>query len=227
MGDDRACGDSGALRGGRMDAVKWKQFLKKDNIIIFILAGVLLFIIAMPTQKTESQSGQNLFSAAKESASAIGNGGTGKEASSSHDIEDSFGTDQEQAYVRGLEEQLKDALEDVAGVGKVTIMITLQSSKELVVEKEEPVSRSSTTETDSKGGSRNVQSSEFQQKVVYVTKSGDSEPYVVKTYAPRIEGILVVAQGAGTGTVNSTISEIVQALFGVEPHKIKVVKMGS
>lgn len=227
MGDDRAGGDSGALRGGKMDAVKWKQLLKKDNIIIFILAGVLLFIIAMPTKKTESLSGKDLFSAAKESSSAIGDAGAGKEDLASHDTGVSSDADAERAYVRGLEEQLKDALEDVAGVGRVTIMITLKSSKELVVEKEEPVSRSSTTETDSKGGSRNVQSSEFQQKVVYVTKSGDSEPYVVKTYTPSIEGVLVVAQGAGTGTVNSTISEIVQALFGVEPHKIKVVKMGS
>ena len=43
--------------------------------------------------------------------------------------------------------------------------------------------------------------------------------------SPEIEGVLVVAEGAGNGTVNRTIVEIVQALFGVEAHKVKVVKM--
>ena len=36
---------------------------------------------------------------------------------------------------------------------------------------------------------------------------------------------LVVAEGAGKGTVSHSIVEIVQALFGVEAHKVKVVKM--
>ena len=38
-------------------------------------------------------------------------------------------------------------------------------------------------------------------------------------------GDVVVAQGAGTGTVNRNITDVVQALFDVEAHKVKVVKM--
>ena len=34
-----------------------------------------------------------------------------------------------------------------------------------------------------------------------------------------------MAEGAGNGTVNRTIVEIIQALFGVEAHKVQVVKM--
>lgn len=48
---------------------------------------------------------------------------------------------------------------------------------------------------------------------------------MVKTLTPEIEGVLVVAEGAGSGTVNKNITEIVQALFDVEAHKVKVVKM--
>ena len=59
----------------------------------------------------------------------------------------------------------------------------------------------------------------------YRTEGGTSEPYVVKTLSPEIEGVLVVAEGAGSGIVNRTIVEAVQALFGVEAHKVKVVKM--
>ena len=37
----------------------------------------------------------------------------------------------------------------------------------------------------------------------------------------------MVAEGAGSGTINRTVTEVVQALFGVEAHKVKVVKMNS
>ena len=47
----------------------------------------------------------------------------------------------------------------------------------------------------------------------------------IKTIFPKIEGVVVLAQGVGTGTISKDILEAVQALFGVEAHKIKVLKM--
>ena len=111
------------------------------------------------------------------------------------------------------------------GVGKVEVMITLKASRELVVEKEQPVSRSSTHESDSQGGTRIISETDSRENTVYRTEGGASEPYVIKTLSPQIEGVLVVAEGAGSGTVNRTIVETVQALFGVEAHKVKVVRM--
>ena len=66
---------------------------------------------------------------------------------------------------------------------------------------------------------------EEQETTVYSTSGSSSEPYVVKTLYPKVEGVVVVAQGAGKGTVNKSITEIVQALFGLEAHKVMVVKM--
>ena len=42
---------------------------------------------------------------------------------------------------------------------------------------------------------------------------------------PEIEGVLVIAQGAGDSAKAAEITEAVMALFGVEAHKIKVMKM--
>lgn len=53
-----------------------------------------------------------------------------------------------------------------------------------------------------------------------------SDPYVVQTLEPEVSGVVVVAKGGGQGKVDKTITEIVQALFGVEAHKVKVVAMG-
>jgi len=64
---------------------------------------------------------------------------------------------------------LTESLSQVAGVGKVKVMITLKSSQELVVEKEQPVSRSTTNESDFQGGSRITSQSETEENTVYRT----------------------------------------------------------
>ena len=40
-----------------------------------------------------------------------------------------------------------------------------------------------------------------------------------------MEGVLVVAEGGGDAKIVKNISDAVLALFSVEAHKIKVVKM--
>ncbi len=199
----------------------WKRLFRRDNLLILILSGVLLFIIALPTKENKGkgdtvQSEQKLSLSQTDSNDGLQekNGGNGREAA-------------DRDFAAGLEQQLEGILTEMADVGKVKVMITLKSSEELVVEKDEPVMRSNTNESDSAGGSRIVVQVDSTESTVYRTTGGNSEPYVVKTLSPQVEGVVVVAQGAGNGTVNQSITEMVQALFGVEAHKVKVVKMAS
>ena len=201
----------------------WKQWLedkgaaklfRRENLVVLVLAGILLFVIALPTKDSRDTGGavEGLSDIAAQKNETIVQGAA--------DVSSS-----EQAYAADLERRLTDALADMEQVGRVKVMITLKSSSELVVERETPVSRSATTETDAQGGSRSINTTDMEETVVYSTNGSSSEPYVIKTYVPEIEGVLVVAEGAGSGTVNRTVTEIVQALFGVEAHKVKVVKM--
>lgn len=199
-----------------------RKWFRKDNFIILILMGILLVIIALPTndsaQKEETggtQSGKSDILSFSGTDTDSGNEGDGTSG-------DDGG---EASYAAYLEERLTRLLSRTDGVGKVEVMITLKSSRELVVEKEQPVSRSSTNEKDSQGGTRSVSQVDSEENTVYRTEGSASEPYVVKTLVPEIEGVLVVAEGAGSGSVNKTVVEIAQALFGVEAHKVKVVKM--
>lgn len=50
-------------------------------------------------------------------------------------------------------------------------------------------------------------------------------PYVSEALEPEIDGVLVIAQGADSQQTISEITQAVMALFGVEAHKIKVMKM--
>lgn len=183
----------------------WQKWFRRDNLLIVILSGVLLFIIAMPTEmhtKKEAVVEQTALDLKQQNSESLD-------------------------FVSSLEKQLEEVLAEMAGVGKVKVMITLKSSEERVVEKDEPVSRSNTSESDSAGGNRIITQLESGSATVYSNSGSDSEPYVIKTLSPRVEGVVVVAQGAGNGVVNQNITEMVQALFGVEAHKVKVVKMAS
>lgn len=217
-----------------MRSLSWKKWVeeknfqkwfRRDNFIILVLAGILLIIIALPV-KSDRGKGEDAGNA--ESGSDLsGISGTKSGGQTAEKPEEPSGdtADSDEAYAAHLEERLTELLSQMAGVGKVKVMITLKASRELVVEKEQPVSRSSTHESDAQGGNRMISETDSRENTVYRTEGGASEPYVIKTLPPKIEGVLVVAEGAGNGTVNRTIVETVQALFGVEAHKVKVVKM--
>jgi stage III sporulation protein AG len=94
------------------------------------------------------------------------------------------------------------------GVGQVQVMLTLKDSGADVLDKN--VKRDGdASETDT---------------VVYSGEDGET-PYVTNRFAPDVAGVFIVAEGGGNAVIVSDISEAVMALFGIEAHKIKVVKM--
>lgn len=184
----------------------WKR-LKKSDWAAIALLGVLLLIIAMP-------------SGSKTAVSKTDNFGTvsGTEAEETTKKED---------YSAYLENKLERVLAQMEGVGRVTVMITVSDNGESVVEKDASESSTTTTENDSSGGVRTVTEEQSSETTVYLEADGESRPYVQKEKLPSIEGVIVVAEGGGNSRIVSEISEAVEALFSVEAHKIKVVKMSS
>lgn len=200
-----------------------KKWFKRDNLIILVLSGVLLLIIALPTKDTSSNRTDHNTKKLEETASQSSS--EQKDNTSYENVSAAQKAMTGEEYASFLEGRLEEILKGMAGVGDVRVMITLESSEELVVEKDSSINRSNTVESDSQGGSRNINEADSKEATIYRTEGSDSEPYVVKTLSPRVEGVFVVAKGAGSGEVNRNITEAVQALFGIEAHKIKVVKM--
>ena len=196
-----------------------EKWFRRDNLIILVLSGILLFIIALPMDNKNKEN-----SADTGANTSVGLEIPGMTSGSQEAQEDSQDMT-DAVYAAWLEQRLTEALSQVAGVGKVRVMITLSSSSELVIEREKPVTRSTTNEADSQGGTRVINQVETGDLVVYRSEGSDNEPYVIKTLPPQIEGVLVVAEGAGSTSVNRTIITIVQALFDVESHKVSVVRM--
>lgn len=110
----------------------WKIFLgkwNKNHLLVFLLIGILLMVIAIPTGENQ--------------------------------IRDEENTE--------LEKRLEAILEGMEGVGNVNVMITLQEDD-------------------------------------------------------AVEGVAIVAEGGDDAVTVRNITEVVQALFHVDSHKIKVIK---
>lgn len=215
------------------------KFLKnKNNLLIIVLLGVLLMVIAIPVDtagtggKSASGRNDNISYQTKSTGTGYQAGGTAAYTAAGDGTagyDETAGTgymwEQEQ-YIKEMEAKAESLLSGVNGAGQVKVMITLRASSEQVVEKDMPVTRSQTSEQDSQGGSRMVSEFATEDTTVYRKGNGYEEPYVVKTLSPSVEGVVVVAEGAGNGEVSKNLSEAVQILFGVEAHRVKVLKAG-
>lgn len=183
-----------------MQKIKEKK-LKRSDWLILVLAGILILIIALPTDTKEKKQAEE----AKENISKENNT---MEASKDE-----------------IERKLEDILEKIDGAGDVKVMITYQDSGTQVVEKDKNTSENSLEESDSTGGVRSTKEQQLQESTVYEDADAGNTPFVSKKLLPKVEGILIVASGGDNQKVKQNISEAVLALFQVEAHRIKIVKM--
>ena len=127
-------------------------------------------------------------------------------------------------YETELENRLEEILSQMEGVGRVEVMITLEASSREVIEKDLSVSENKSGETM---GTISDSSLAKEEVTVYSDTTAGNIPYVVQEIYPEVEGVLVVAEGGGDSYVNLAITDAIQALFGVDVHKIKIVKMNT
>lgn len=193
---------------------KWKSYWmsklkkpKKEQLVVLLLFGVLLVVIALPT--------------------TTGTMGADKKDADISGTQGAAGTDTATlTYEEQLEKRLSAILSQVAGAGRVEVMVTLESRGERIVEKDTPESRKSVEETDSSGGRRTTDEQDWGEETVYYEDgSGGKSPYVVKELEPNIEGVLVLAEGGDSAVVKQELLEAVQALFPIEAHKVKIMKL--
>lgn len=122
-----------------------------------------------------------------------------------------------------LEERLKEILEKMVGVGKVDVMVTVESTEEKVVERNMNTSESTTEENDRNGGTRNITSVTSDGKVVLYQANNGEQPLITKIINPRIRGVLIVAEGAEDAAVRKLIIQAVEKGMNVVPTRISVV----
>jgi stage III sporulation protein AG len=180
------------------------------KLAMIFVAGILLILLSVP----------NIFGKeeAKNKASEPGSKEEQNQLNTtSYDLN---------TYIAKMEDKLERTLSKVKGIGNVEAMITLKSSKEQVALKDNPYTKEGLNEVDGEGGSRTDNHIQREDSTVLVTnEDGKTVPYIVQEKEPKVEGVVVIAEGGDNPKVIMDIMEAVEVLFDVPAHKVKVMKM--
>jgi stage III sporulation protein AG len=104
-----------------------------------------------------------------------------------------------------LEEKLKNILSKMNGVGKVEVLLTYSETSSVVPLYNESTTSSTTTDSDGV-----TTKSQTENKEVFT--NGDDEAVLEKKTMPKLEGAIVIAEGAGDTSIKTNIISAVEAV---------------
>ncbi|HEY9061315.1 MAG TPA: stage III sporulation protein AG [Pseudobacteroides sp.] len=126
------------------------------------------------------------------------------------------------------EKKLEELLMKVKGAGKVHVMVTYVSGKEIVPAYDKKRNESDTQEKDSGGGVRSIKQNDNEDKLAYEESQGNSKkPIVLKELLPEVKGVVVIADGASDPEVKERLVRAVQVLLDVPVHRVEVLESGA
>ncbi len=130
-----------------------------------------------------------------------------------------------ETYEDELEKRLENILETMVGIGKVKVLITYTQSSEVVPMYNENNTTSQTSETDSNGGTRTVEEKGTNKEIIFTEENGESIPATQVIVNPKVEGVIVTAEGANDSAIKANIVSAVEAVTGAPAHKVQVFSM--
>ncbi len=125
-----------------------------------------------------------------------------------------------------MEEKLQDTLSKIAGAGRVEVMITYESSAEIVPALSVDKQTSTTTDLGDNGSST-TNTENTQSEIVTVNGSDGNSALVLKENSPPVKGVIVVAEGAEDIGVKLSLLSAVQTILNISPDQVDVYKMGN
>ncbi|HOP99379.1 MAG TPA: stage III sporulation protein AG [Acetivibrio clariflavus] len=180
-----------------------------ENLIILVIIGIIIII-----------AGSTLFE---------GEGKKDKKIASNK-VEDNIEEKAEEASVVGvnnektdLEKSIEEILSQINGVGKVDVLVTYSSGRQIVPYSDVKKSDEITEEKDSTGGTRKIDHSSYESQIAYEDSgSGAKKPIILKELLPEVKGVVVVAEGANDPLVKESLVNAVKVLLDIPVHKIQV-----
>lgn len=123
-------------------------------------------------------------------------------------------------YAQDIEKRLTQMISSIDGAGKVKVMVTLESSEENIYAADRQVD----SEDSSSDGESDSSSQRKDSYIVIKTDSGDETGLILKIIQPRIRGVAVVCEGAGSAQVRKNITDAVTAVLDIQLKNVSVTK---
>lgn len=126
------------------------------------------------------------------------------------------------AYEEKQQQDLKNLLEKMDGVGSVEVKINYESSEVKVPAIDSNTQKNTTEEADTDGGVRNNTEVSSDDSIVM---TNGNEPLVLQTNKPNITGIIIVAEGGTDSKIKYNIQKAVSSLYDIGMDKVNVLSM--
>ncbi|WP_225435101.1 stage III sporulation protein AG [Bacillus aerolatus] len=126
-------------------------------------------------------------------------------------------------FETAYEKELTAALEQIAGVSNVTVVVTIEASERKVLEKNTAEKSQQTKEQDKKGGQRTITDQTRNVDLVMIKKDSGEEPVILEVKKPDIRGVLIVAEGVENIQVKKWVIESVTRALNVPSHRVAVM----
>lgn len=127
-------------------------------------------------------------------------------------------------YESYVNQNLKNILEQIQGVSDVSVMVTFASTEKKIYQNNVKTQDNQTSETDQKGGKREVNQRNEDSEVVMIDQNGNKVPVVIGKEQPTVRGVIVVAKGADQPTTKVQVMEAVSTVLDIPTYKVKVLE---
>lgn len=111
-----------------------------------------------------------------------------------------------------MEERLESILSQISGAGRVKVMLTLDTSSEIVTASDSKRTEGSDGLTEDTSPST-------------VSSGGNESPIILTEIMPSIRGVIIVAEGASNISVKIALLTAAQTVLGISPNMINVFAM--
>ena len=118
-----------------------------------------------------------------------------------------------------LEEKMEEILSKISGVGRVDVLLTLESGGELVLATDNTLRYS--------GSPQNPDNYDRSSETVTVSGGNGTDVVVTQERSAKFRGALIVCEGGDNDKVRLKIVEAVCALTGLGADRVAVVRWGS
>ncbi|MDD3749755.1 MAG: hypothetical protein WBI64_00045 [Bacillota bacterium] len=195
---------------GGTEEIKTPQLQKIAVLVVIGLIGILLLLISF-SPRLSGPSVYETGSGLTRQDQALAMGGVG-------------GINLVEDEAR-LERSLAEILSQVHGAGRVSVKITFETGRMYDYAENETYEESSLRETDTQGITRETTQVRKAGEIVTTQEraTGSVLPVVLNFQEPRIQGVLVVADGAKDIAVKKALTEAVATLFDIPYHKVAVL----
>ena len=121
-----------------------------------------------------------------------------------------------------MEVKLQNILSNMAGVGKVEVMIAYSNTIKQIPMYNKKENTTTVEEQDVNGGKRKTQEISNEENVIFDEKNNNKTPALQQSIMPEIIGVIVVAEGAENQVIKENIKNAVEAVVNIASHRIQV-----